>query len=136
MVTLESPQLTFTGQRTIQGGKISTYEAGMLEAGAGIQLQMRAPMRNPLNRLAQNQLATGLLGAGVFLLVVGAAGYFLKRQANTSYKDIKNETITQEALLDQVLALDDLYQAGKLPLKAYQQRRAELMDRLRELTRS
>ena len=38
-----------------------------------------------------------------------------------------------EALLDAIVALDDLYQAGELPEAAYQQRRAELKERLRQI---
>jgi hypothetical protein len=37
---------------------------------------------------------------------------------------------SQEALMDAILALDDLYQEGKLPEDAYLQRRAELKARL------
>jgi hypothetical protein len=35
--------------------------------------------------------------------------------------------------LDAIVALDDLYQAGELPETAYQQRRADLKERLRKI---
>jgi hypothetical protein len=37
--------------------------------------------------------------------------------------------------MDAILALDDLYQAGKLPEEAYRQRRAELKARLKEIVK-
>ena len=37
---------------------------------------------------------------------------------------------SSDALLDAIVALDDLFQAGKLPEKAYQERRADLKARL------
>ena len=39
---------------------------------------------------------------------------------------------TAESILDAIVALDDLYQAGELPEEAYKERRAELKDRLKQ----
>ena len=39
-----------------------------------------------------------------------------------------------ETVMDAILALDDLYQAGSIPEEAYRQRRAELKSKLKELT--
>ncbi|NPV56283.1 MAG: c-type cytochrome [Anaerolineae bacterium] len=134
VVKLQSPQLTFTGGRSIQGSTINTYEASMMNAGTNIQMQMSSPLRNPIAGLAGNQLASGLLSAGIFLLVIGAAGLFLKRQRTAQDPGGKVDPVNQDSLLDEILALDDLYQAGNIPLDAYQQRRAELMDLLHEIT--
>ena len=38
--------------------------------------------------------------------------------------------------MDAIIALDDLYRAGDLPEEAYQQRRAELKAKLKELLKS
>ena len=40
---------------------------------------------------------------------------------------------TPEDVMDAIIALDDLYQAGKLPKEAYEQRRTELKARLATL---
>jgi hypothetical protein len=40
-----------------------------------------------------------------------------------------------ESLMDAIIALDDLYRSGQLPEEAYQQRRAELKAKLKELLR-
>ncbi len=37
--------------------------------------------------------------------------------------------------MDAIIALDDLYQEGRLPEEAYQTRRAELKERLSQLER-
>lgn len=39
----------------------------------------------------------------------------------------------REALMDAIIALDDMYQAGELPEEAYRERRAELKGRLKRL---
>jgi hypothetical protein len=36
----------------------------------------------------------------------------------------------REALMDAIIALDDMYQAGELPEEAYRERRAELKEKL------
>jgi hypothetical protein len=38
-----------------------------------------------------------------------------------------------DALMDAIIALDDLHKAGELPEEAYQQRRAALKDRLSQV---
>ncbi len=43
---------------------------------------------------------------------------------------LPEELESSDALLEAVLALDDLYQAGNLPEPAYQERRTELKTRL------
>jgi hypothetical protein len=43
------------------------------------------------------------------------------------------ESETIDSLLDAILTLDDLHQAGKLPEEAYQQRRADLKAQLKAL---
>jgi len=41
-----------------------------------------------------------------------------------------------ESLMDAIIALDDLSRSGELPEEAYQQRRAELKAKLKELLRN
>jgi hypothetical protein len=38
-----------------------------------------------------------------------------------------------EALMDAIIALDDLYQSGQLPESAYLERRAKLKEHLKEI---
>jgi hypothetical protein len=38
-----------------------------------------------------------------------------------------------DALMDDIIALDDLYQAGELPETAYRERRAELKEKLKAI---
>ena len=43
-----------------------------------------------------------------------------------------HEDSDAETLMDAIITLDDLYQAGDLPEEAYRQRRSELRDRLKD----
>ena len=83
-----------------------------------------------------------IIGIGVFGVVLIVAGIWLYRQRRRKSRSMKRkkkepEVVedevedTSEALLDAIVALDDLYQAGELPEGAYQQRRAQLKARLK-----
>ena len=45
----------------------------------------------------------------------------------------EDEFETAEEVMDAIIALDDLYRAKKIPEEAYQTRREELKERLKEL---
>ena len=84
-----------------------------------------------------------ILGIGAFGVVLIVAGIWLYRQRrrNADDEEIEDEPVlkeddvenTSEALLDAIVALDDLYQAGDLAEGAYQQRRAQLKARLKAI---
>ena len=76
---------------------------------------------------------------GVALIV---SGFWLYRKNNNSGEashtsgsanspDVPFES--REAVMDAILAVDDLYQEGKLPEEAYLKRRLELKDRLKDM---
>jgi hypothetical protein len=51
------------------------------------------------------------------------------------YEPVEDGTYEDpDSIVDAIIALDDLYAAGELPEEAYQQRRAELKERLRIVT--
>ena len=75
----------------------------------------------------------------MFGLVLVSAGVWLFRKraqvriAAEPDEEVEAQPDSEDALIDAILALDDLYQAGKLPEEAYRERRAELKDRLSAL---
>ena len=54
-----------------------------------------------------------------------------RNRANEEQEDEPDDD-APEAIMDAIVALDDLHRAGKLSTDAYQKRRAELKSRLKE----
>jgi len=81
-----------------------------------------------------------VIGLAVFGVALAGGGFWFFRQrraaaaATADGEYIEPEPVeTSESILDAIVALDDLYQAGELPEEAYKERRAELKARLKEL---
>jgi hypothetical protein len=153
-VTVESTLLRPAGERAVDGTNIQLFTANSLPANSKLDVTLSG-------QPAAGDLAPGTTGApaaanprelvigiGAFGVVLVAAGIWLYRQrrrapaaeddgedAQTDGEEVavaENEIEdTPEALLDAIVALDDLYQAGQLPEVAYQQRRADLKARLK-----
>ena len=84
---------------------------------------------------------TGLLiGLGVLGLVLIGVGIFLflrDRNRPVEEDDQENDADAlgenQEAIMDAIITLDDQFKAGEISKEAYEERRAELKGRLKEL---
>ena len=136
-VKLESDQLMAAGSRDVQGMTVQLYTASGLSA--------KDTLRMRLSGKATGAPATGdghtglLIGLGAFGLALVGAGVWLLRQKkgpvtpSVGEGEAESPEESEESLLDAIVALDDLYQAGKLPEEAYTLRRAELKERLRRL---
>ena len=134
-MTLQSSQLQPMGQRQIQGVTLDLFSTTDLQAGSTLEMTLSGRMSSPIN-LQTGQ--TGALIAGALALVLVAVGgvfWYLRQQKSTTPVDEQPpvEAESREALMDAIIALDDLYKSGQLSEEVYQQRRAELKDRLRAL---
>jgi len=129
-VKLQSKQLVPMGQRNVQDMTFEMFTAGNLKAGSTIDIQLSGkPGGSPANSSGWISL---VIGAGVFGMALIGTGYWFLRQRRLGQQDQTDTDAmeTEESLVDAIIALDDLYQAGKLPEKAYQKRRMELKKRL------
>ncbi len=141
-ITVESGQLNSAGTRDVQGTSIQLFTSGSLASGAKLDLSLSG---EPQGSAAAGNGGTNelVIGLGAFGLVLVAAGVWLYSRRRTETEEIETEgeelpageeETTAELLLDAIVALDDLYQAGELPEAAYQQRRAELKARYKAIT--
>ncbi|MCJ7660276.1 MAG: hypothetical protein MUO67_14110, partial [Anaerolineales bacterium] len=143
---IKGEQLEYTGARDVQGITYEMYTGDRIEAGtdlaitvsghpggAGISLESESSTSLVIGLAA---LGLVLIGAGVWLYLRSQRDYdegdFIDGddEKTTSINDIPDDP---EALMDAIIALDDLYQAGELPEEAYRKRRAVLKERLREM---
>ena len=139
-------QLQDGGEQNVQGVTFHLYNAGNLAAGTSLSMSLSG---NPgtagtSNLINGGSLGTLEIGLTVFVLVLGGIFFWLRRAgravnaspaapAPASAGKGTPSPEEPETLMDAIIALDDLYQAGKLPEAAYRERRAELKARLAEM---
>lgn len=138
-VKLQSSQLTAAGKRDVQGMAFELYTAADLPAGQNLEIKLSGKVRSTASTSSSTTTTNLLIGLGVFIAALGGAVYWVLRQrkaavAVSASLGVESQPVSQDAILDAILALDDLHQAGKLPDEAYQERRSELKARLRRLT--
>jgi hypothetical protein len=143
-VKLKSGQLTDAGQRDVQGMSFQMYQSvNSLKAGDGLAVSLSGKAGAAGSENNNQPLTALLIGVGVFGLALAGAGMWLyRRQARMEPVEVdagagelvdavnSDPDESSDAILDAILALDDLHASGKLADAAYQQRRAELKTRL------
>ena len=137
-VKMESSQLMSAGQRDMSGMAFDMYTGSALTAGSSLDMRLSGKVSSAKEET--NTFSGIAIGATVFGLALIGTGIWLFSQRKTQEEEVVESVEAEEqpeedeeALLDAILALDDLYQAGKLPEDAYQERRAALKERLRSL---
>jgi mono/diheme cytochrome c family protein len=138
-IKVKSDQLTDAGiQQTQQGFNVQTYSGSGLSAGAPLEITLSGKVKSAA---ATDNRQILLIGAGAFgaVLILAGVWMFLRDRGKPDEDDIEDgegnedEFETAEEIMDAIIALDDLYRAKKIPDEAYQRRRDELKERLKEL---
>lgn len=144
-IKVKSDMIKDDGTRNIQGSLYHVFNSGSLIAGDELRLSVTAQLGNNAISLSQSSRNDLLIGLGVFSLTLTVAGIWLFRHTQvqeldeTEFGDLSGAAASSEsteALMDAIIALDDLFQAGELPEEAYLKRRDELKTRLSELVGS
>jgi len=147
-IKLTSDQLMDAGQRDVQDGmSVQMYQtSGGLDAGQTLDLTLSG-QASAGGAAGQDSPASLLIGLGALGLVLAGAGWWLytrRREMEPALAGAAGEVDgaapfaaaegqSSDALLDEIMALDDLHASGKLPEAAYQERRAALKARLAEI---
>ena len=134
---VKNSQLVSSGATDMQGMNIEVFTAANLAGGSTLTLELSGRPGTATSSGTENNWIALVIGGLALVLALGGAAWFILRQRKgTEPVDPYQESLTHETpedVMDAIIALDDLYQAGKLPKEAYQQRRAELKDRLATL---
>lgn len=143
---VSSSMLQDAGERPVQGVSYRMYTSDRLEAGRELDLTISGRGRSVLAGLTTGSQGSLIVGLAAFgLALIGAGVWFYRRSQAGSGAELSEQAEVERAiigdtlsddpdtLMDAIIALDDLYQAGDLPEAAYRQRRAELKNRLAEL---
>jgi hypothetical protein len=143
-VTAKNTQLSDMGVQTIQGSNFQIYELSGVNAGEKVTLTIAGTPKESTgtSSAATTETVTSnknlLIGAGVLgLALILAGGWMYLRDRNRAEEsdraeDPEDEFESAEDVIDAIIALDDLHRARKISDEAYQKRRAELKDILKE----
>ncbi len=134
---LKSDQLISSGPTTMQGMSIEVFTASNLSGGTALSLNLSGRPGMGTTSGTENNWIALVIGGVALAAALGGAGWFILRRrteplADEAYQEVLSKE-SPEDVIDAIIALDDLYQAGKLPREAYEQRRAELKARLAAL---
>lgn len=138
-IKVKSDQLTDAGvQQTQQGFNVQTYSGTDFNAGSPLEITLsgRAKSAASIDNRQTLLIGAGVLGA---VLILAGVWMFMRDQEKPDEDDFEgnegseDEFESAEEVMDAIIALDDLHRAKKIPDEAYQQRRAELKERLKEL---
>lgn len=146
-ISVKSDALAEAGKQDVQGMSYSTFQSKQTFA-SGQTVTMEISGKSGATTQTQgNGLTNLMIGLGAFGLVLVGTGIFLftlqARQKKAALAAADGAALAaegaagedSEALLDQIVALDDLHASGELSEEIYQQRRKELKARLAEALR-
>jgi mono/diheme cytochrome c family protein len=138
-IKVKSDMIRDDGTRNIQDTVYHLYNGGSITPGSDLRLSVTGQVGGTalsLSQSSRNNLLIGLGAFGVALLVAGIWFYRhtqLQEVDTAEIEDLADSTPSpenSETLMDAIIALDDLYQAGELPEEAYRKRRDKLKKRL------
>lgn len=134
---VKGPGVTDAGTREVEGFQYRTYNRDGLAAGESLELVIQASTGTSTLALASGSQTGLVVGLALLGLVCIGGGFYLYRRSRSGSESespvaAAEGVETKESLMDAILALDDLYQAGELPEAAYQARREELKSKLRQ----
>jgi len=140
-IKIKGETIQDVGTRDVRGIPYRMYNGQGLHAGQEIYLEIteRSTAIFPAIVSGSNsELILGVGALGIALIIAGGWLYLHKQSGDEElvdgYEFEEQPSIENaETVMDAILTLDDLYQEGQLPEKAYIQRRSELKGRLAEL---
>ena len=139
-VKLKSDTLSDAGVQDISGTSFQMYSAKELSAGTNLSFTLSGKAKTPSETTQspaasnRNTIIYGAGALGLALIAVGAWLYLRDRKGSAVEESEDTAEFDEaESVMDAIIALDDLHRAKKIPDEAYQLRRAELKQRLREL---
>ena len=143
-VTAKNEKLSNLGIQAIQSSNFQIYELNGVGAGEKVKLSISGTPKESTAASSTSTTASVtsnknlLIGAGALgiALVLAGAWMYLRdrnRAEETDGEDnADDEFESSEDVIDAILALDDLHRSKKISDEAYQKRRAELKDILKE----
>jgi hypothetical protein len=137
-ITLKGASFKDNGLRTSQGMNFHLYSSDSLETGKPVEFSLTGKPQSGTSSGLDSSMDVIFIGGALFVLSLISLGFLLNRQRKLNQhtarlKTLQKDDTDRNALLEAIIALDDLYKAGKLDEKVYTQRRKALKDQLKEV---
>src|SRR5688572_13469691 len=141
-IKAQGTQLTDHGVQTIEGLNFQMYAAGDLPAGntlaftlsgAPTDTSSTSPTTSIPETRTNRSILIGAAALGLGLIAAGAWMFMRDRRQieGANHKEEGNGFESPEDVMDAIITLDDLHQAKRISNEAYQRRRNELKEILR-----
>ena len=144
-IKVKGEQLSDDGTRDMQETTYHLYSGAGLQSGSQLEFSLSGKPKTGAQTVTTSSTKNIAIGLGAFGLALIGAGVWLfirnrKQQLVDTETELEGEAQSASppgfqdptALMDAIVALDDLYQAGKLPEEAYLQRRGVLKAQLKQ----
>lgn len=137
---VRSTLLRDDGKRDAEGTIYHLYSGGNLSVGEELRITISGQPGASGFSLSGGSRESIMVGLVVFGLAFIFAGIWFYRHTRLVELEEEEEMAlsapeSEEAIIDAIIALDDLYQSGGLAEEAYQARRTELKEKLKALRR-
>ena len=144
-IKAQGTQLTDHGVQTIEGLNFQMYAAGDLPAGNTLVFTLSGTPTDPSTSTSTTtstpetrtnlSILIGAAALGLGLIAAGAWMFMRDRRQleGTNHKEEGNGFESPEDVMDAIITLDDLHQAKRISNEAYQRRRNELKEILKEM---
>jgi hypothetical protein len=143
-VTAKNAKLSDRGVQAVQNFNFQIYELDGVGAGEKVKLTVSGTPKEssatsstsaPEAVASNKNLLIGAGALGLALILAGAWMYLRDRnhaEETDGEEGAGDEFESSEDVIDAIIALDDLHRSKKISEEAYQKRRAELKDILKE----
>lgn len=136
-VTLRGNTFRDQGIREVQEGAIHVYAGDQLSQGEVLTFSLSGrpsqPSAEPHLSITRRNTLIGLSVFGGVLLLAGIWLYVRTQREDDGEITRERVEANQEEILDAIIALDDLYEAGEIAEDAYRDRRSALKSRLEKM---
>jgi len=139
-VTVKGNSLEDMGIQSIPEGAVHIYAGESIAAGEKLQFQISG---NPETALTQDESLPSQVPGYLFVVAALGAGMILAgiwlfiRNRTLSEDELEGDQIgseeDREQILDQIIALEDLYNSGDIDEKDFQKKRKDLKKKLTDL---
>ena len=104
----------------------------ILAQGSKVQINLSGKIKSSA-QLSQSSTTSLVVGGVVFLITIVVAIFWFRSRSQKRKSEFVEEEDDLDSLLDAVIALDDAHNRGDIPTSAYEERRSELILKIREI---
>jgi hypothetical protein len=138
-VDIKKSTLQDMGVQSLPDSDIQVFSGGTIARNEALEFRLTGnPYTSQDGSLLSGENARwyviGLGSLGVGLLASGIWIYFKNKTANREISQTQPSPLDRDEILDSIIALEDLFQAGEITESAFQAKRDQLKEQLREIS--